>query len=34
MGLFDKFKKKTIDDYAEEGNSLCEQGKMDEAIGC
>ena len=32
MGLFDKFKKKTIDDYAEEGNSLCEQGKMDEAI--
>jgi tetratricopeptide (TPR) repeat protein len=32
MGLFDKFKKKTIDDYAEEGNSLCDQGKLDEAI--
>ena len=32
MGLFDKFKKKTIDDYAEEGNSLFDQGKMDEAI--
>ena len=33
MGLFDKLKKKkTIDEIAEEGNALCDQGKYQELI--
>ena len=32
MGLFDKLKKKTVDDYAKEGDALCDQGKLSEAI--
>jgi len=32
-GLFDRLeKKKTIDEIAEEGNALCDQGKYEEAI--
>lgn len=33
MGLFDENENKTIDDYAEEGNSFFDLEKYDDAIG-